>query len=198
MFQNKKHFEIAKAESRNGKALLERDNLEKELQEKRKELEEKEAQVAVKDGQIKRLEVELGDHQNLLERKEMHRVRQKALLDELVATLEENQARTEDERVLRVLQEQLDQIRQSTDSLQRQWSDAEQQLLQVAMTRDLQAVEEGKLRDGQISMNEIQLNHDQWQSNRLLLFVLFVACLLSMGEQRSVSAKRRRSGSCVK
>ncbi|KAI9562849.1 hypothetical protein GHT06_010304 [Daphnia sinensis] len=146
-------FEIAKAESRNGKALLERDNLEKELQEKRKELEEKEAQVALKDGQIKQLEMELGEQQKLLERKEMHWVRQKTMLDELLATLEENQARTEEERVLRVLQEQLDQIRQATDSFQRQWSETEQQLLQVAMTRDLQAVEEGKLRD-EISVRE--------------------------------------------
>lgn len=153
--KTKQDFEIAKAESRNGKALLERDNLEKELQENRKELAEKEAQVALKDGQIKQLEMELGEQQKLLERKEMHWVRQKAMLDELLATLEENQARTEEERVLRVLQEQLDQIRRATDSFQRQWSEAEQQLLQVAMTRDLQAVEEGKLRDGERYINEI-------------------------------------------
>ncbi|XP_046449237.1 coiled-coil domain-containing protein 40-like [Daphnia pulex] len=140
-------FEIAKAESRNGRALLERDDLEKELQEKTKELEEKQGQVAARDGQIKRLEAELSEQQKLLERKEMHWAKQKVTLDELRATLEENQARTEEERVVRALQEQLDQVRQTTDSLQRQWSEAEQQLLQVAMTRDIQAVEEEKLRE---------------------------------------------------
>lgn len=90
----------------------------------------------------------MSEQQKLLERKEMHWAKQKVTLDELRATLEENQARTEEERVLRALQEQLDQVRQTTDSLQRQWSEAEQQLLQVAMTRDIQAVEEEKLREG--------------------------------------------------
>ena len=142
-------LEIAKAESRNGRAFLERDDLEKELQEKAKELEEKEAQVAVKDGQIKRLEAELTEQQKLLERKEAHLGRQKATLEELRATMEKSEARTEEERVLKVFQEQLDQVRRATETLQRQWSDAEQQLLGVAMTRDHQAVEEEKLREGE-------------------------------------------------
>lgn len=141
-------LEIAKGESRNGRIALEREDLEKELRGLMKELEEKESQVAVKEELIKRLEMELVDQQKLLERKEAHLIRQKTVLDELRATLEENQARTEEERVLRALQIQLDQIRQTTDNLQRQWSEAEQQLLVVAMTRDHQAVQEEKLAEG--------------------------------------------------
>lgn len=142
-------LEIAKAESRNGRAFLERDDLEKEVQERAKELEEKEGQVAVKDGQIKRLEAELNETQKLLERKEAHLVRQKTTLEELRATLEKNEDRTEEERVLRLLHQQLDQVRRDTESLQRQWSDAEQLLLSVAMARDHQSVQEEKLREGE-------------------------------------------------
>lgn len=142
-------MEIAKAESRNCRTLLERDDVEKELQEKQKELEEKEAQVAIKECQIKRLEAELNEQQKLLERKEAHLVRQKTTLEELRAMFDENEARTEEERALKALHQQLDDVRRATETMQRQWSEAEHLVLSVAMTRDHQAVEEEKLREGE-------------------------------------------------
>lgn len=172
MFFVHKDLEIAKAESRHGRAMLEREDLDKELSDRLKELDEKEAQIAVKDGQIKRLEAELVDHQKLLERKEAHFVRQKTTLQELEATMEASEARTEEERVLKALQKQLDQVRQATQSLQRQWSETEQQLLSVAMTRDHQAVQEERLREGKAEI----IHFSRRVSFELITLVYFILC----------------------
>lgn len=76
-------------------------------------------------------------------------LRYKTSLEELKTTLQENEGhRTEEERILKGLQMQLDECRRATEATQRRWSDAEQHLINVAMARDQQAVQEEKLREG--------------------------------------------------
>lgn len=143
-------FQIAGMESKNGQLMLEQEQLERELATQAKLLEDQEAAVKDKDGQVSRLELQLAGMHKLVERKEAALLRYRTTVEELNRTMEANDGlRTEEERVIRGLQAQLDECRRATESAQRRWSEAEQSLISVAMARDHQAVLEQKLRDGE-------------------------------------------------
>jgi len=140
---------MASMESRNGRLMLDLEQLERDLTAQNRLLEEKKSLVKDKDNEQVNLDQELAERRKLLERKEAQLVRYRSTLEELLATsLELNKFRSEEERVLKSLQDQVNQCRNETESIQRQWSDAELALLTVAMARDQQAVEEDKLRQG--------------------------------------------------
>lgn len=140
---------MACVESRNGRLMLDLEQLERDLAAQNRLLEEKESLVKDKDSEQVSLDLELAERRKLLERKEAQLVRYRSTLEELIATsLELNKFRSEEERVLKSLQDQVKQCRNETESIQRQWSDAGLLLLSVAMARDQQAVEEDKLRQG--------------------------------------------------
>lgn len=159
--------------------MLEQDQLEREGRVHTKLLGEQEIAVKEKDSQLQRLDKELAEQhkvfevqnlfkninysyvilfyyeiQQLLERKEAVLLRYKTSLDELRLMLQEGDGhRTEEERIIKGLQEQLDECRRSTESTQRRWSETEQNLISVAMARDYQAVQEEKLREGELFIN---------------------------------------------
>ena len=142
---------MAGVESRNGRLMLDLEQLERDLMAQNRLLEEKEFLVKEKDNQQLKLDQDLAERRKLLERKESQLSKCRSTLEELLATsLEFNKFRSEEERALKSLQDQLNQCRTETESIHRQWSDAEQSLISVAMIRDQQAVQEEKLRQGKI------------------------------------------------
>lgn len=142
---------MAGVESRNGRLMLDLEQLERDLMAQNRLLEEKEFLVKEKDNQQLKLDQDLAERRKLLERKESQLSKCRSTLEELLATsLELNKFRSEEERALKSIQDQLNQCRTETESIHRQWSDAEQSLISVAMIRDQQAVQEEKLRQGKI------------------------------------------------
>ena len=145
---------MAGVESRNGRLMLDLEQLERDLVAQNRLLEEKESVVKEKDNQQLKLDQELAERRKLLERKESQLSKCRSTLEELLATsLELNKFRSEEERQLKSLQDQLNQCRSETESIQKQWSAAEQSLISVAMVRDQQAVQEEKLRQGKKKSN---------------------------------------------
>ncbi len=114
---------------------------EDQLDEKRRQLEMWE--------QIERQEQQRLERQRLLlERRSDVLVKRRGQVDELHTLLEQDGAATDEDRRLRHLQQQLDECRSKTEQCQQQWTRAEQLLLDLAVERDHQALEEAKGRDG--------------------------------------------------
>ena len=147
-FKNLQRLQVAQKDNRNARMSMERDALQSELKSRAQHLEEKHRELDTWEQIQRQHQHQLDEHQKALERKSDHLVKLRSSITELETLLAEDRCQTEEQRQLKSLQHQLDECRSKTESIQQQWSKAEHHLLNLAMTRDHQSLEEEKIRDG--------------------------------------------------
>ena len=150
LFDSLQHIKIAKAENRNARLSMDKEQIDGDVYDQKKTLERQQRDVQEHQRRVEQVEHQCDQHEKLLAQKENQLVHYRTSVQELRLTLQKNPCRSEEERQLKAVKEQLEQSDAAAETLQRQWHLAQQYLISIATIRDQQAAQQENLRDGNI------------------------------------------------